>query len=78
MPIFPESPEKSTETTTKAGIVKTCTEDYWTEWFNLTHPDTDGGDYENYEAIVRQGNSICAKKNIDDIQCSYQTTKSQK
>jgi len=39
----------------------------WTEWFDVSKPDEDGGDYETYEAIANEhGNKICeAPKNIE-------------
>lgn len=39
----------------------------WTEWFDVSKPEEDGGDYETYDAIRNQyGNKICeAPENIE-------------
>uniref|UniRef100_A0A8C2U6P4 Mucin 2, oligomeric mucus/gel-forming n=1 Tax=Coturnix japonica TaxID=93934 RepID=A0A8C2U6P4_COTJA len=39
----------------------------WSEWFDVSNPEEDGGDYETYDAIrIEHGNKICtAPENIE-------------
>ncbi|XP_009468620.1 PREDICTED: mucin-2 [Nipponia nippon] len=40
----------------------------WTEWFDVSKPEEDGGDYETYDAIKNEhGDKICEKP--DKIEC---------
>ncbi|XP_021257809.1 mucin-2 [Numida meleagris] len=40
----------------------------WSEWFDVSNPEEDGGDYETYDAIrIEHGNKIC--KAPEDIEC---------
>ncbi|XP_061236401.1 mucin-2 [Neopsephotus bourkii] len=67
---FPTSTLTTTVTTTSPPITTTpcfgliCN---WTEWFDVSKPEEDGGDYETYDAIRNQyGNKICeAPENIE-------------
>lgn len=61
------TPPPMIHTTTPAP----CVGNFWTEWFNVSHPDTDGGDFETFENIRREGLNICEDKYITDIQCHY-------
>nr|XP_045582100.1 uncharacterized protein LOC123745535 [Procambarus clarkii] len=54
-------------TTTK----EPCTGDYWTEWFNVSHPDTDRGDFETFDKIREKGFSVCEDMHIMNIECKY-------
>uniref|UniRef100_A0A672TM53 Mucin 2, oligomeric mucus/gel-forming n=1 Tax=Strigops habroptila TaxID=2489341 RepID=A0A672TM53_STRHB len=67
---FPTSTLTTTVTTTSPPITTTpcfgliCN---WTEWFDISKPEEDGGDYETYDAIRNEyGNKICeAPENIE-------------
>uniref|UniRef100_A0A803XVQ8 Mucin 2, oligomeric mucus/gel-forming n=1 Tax=Meleagris gallopavo TaxID=9103 RepID=A0A803XVQ8_MELGA len=40
----------------------------WSEWFDVSNPEEDGGDYETYEEIRKEhGNKICAAP--ENIEC---------
>lgn len=40
----------------------------WSEWFDVSNPEEDGGDYETYDAIrIEHGNKICAAP--ENIEC---------
>ncbi|XP_074442921.1 mucin-2 [Larus michahellis] len=39
----------------------------WTEWFDVSNPEKDGGDYETYDAIRQHGNKIC--QTPEKIEC---------
>ncbi|PKU37872.1 mucin-2 [Limosa lapponica baueri] len=39
----------------------------WTEWFDVSNPEEDGGDYETYEEIEKHGKKICAAP--EKIEC---------
>lgn len=40
----------------------------WTEWFDVSNPEVDGGDYETYEAIRKKhGDKVCEAP--EKIQC---------
>lgn len=68
-------PECAVELTTAPKIVSTtpvpCIGNFWTEWFNVSHPDIDDGDFETFESIRQAGLDICDDKYITDIQCHY-------
>nr|XP_009507659.1 PREDICTED: mucin-2-like [Phalacrocorax carbo] len=60
---FPTSTLTTTVTSTSSPVTTApcfgsmC---YWTEWFDVSKPDKDGGDYETYEAIRNEhGDKIC-------------------
>ncbi|XP_063867870.1 uncharacterized protein LOC135104399 [Scylla paramamosain] len=48
-----------------------CIGDFWTEWFNVSHPAIDGGDFETFENIRRAGLDICDNEYITDVQCHF-------
>ncbi|CAM9472553.1 unnamed protein product [Bubo scandiacus] len=60
---FPTSTLTTTVTTTRPPVITTpcfgliCN---WTEWFDVSKPEEDGGDYETYDAIRNEhGDKIC-------------------
>ncbi|XP_056210496.1 mucin-2 [Falco biarmicus] len=68
---FPTSTLTTTVTTTSPPASTTpcfvliCN---WTEWFDVSKPEEDGGDYETYDAIRNEhGNKICEAP--EDIEC---------
>lgn len=68
----PECAEKVTPPEMIATTTPTpCIGNFWTEWFNVSHPDSDGGDFETFESIREAGLDICEDKYITDIQCHY-------
>ncbi|XP_071530009.1 uncharacterized protein [Panulirus ornatus] len=67
-------PEKVVEVSTPAPE-ELCTEDYWTEWFNVSHPDTDNGDFETFDKIRESGFELCGDMPIIDIECAYREEK---
>ena len=61
------TPPKTAYTTTPAP----CFGDFWTEWFNVSNPVIDGGDFETFENIRRAGLDICDNEYITDVQCHF-------
>ncbi|XP_051660232.1 mucin-2 isoform X7 [Manacus candei] len=59
---FPTSTLTTTVTTTSHPVTTTpcfgliCD---WTEWFDVSNPEEDGGDYETYDEIRKHGYKIC-------------------
>ncbi|XP_027498053.1 mucin-2, partial [Corapipo altera] len=59
---FPTSTLTTTVTTTSHPVTTTpcfgliCD---WTEWFDVSNPEKDGGDYETYDEIRKHGYKIC-------------------
>ncbi|KAK3857259.1 hypothetical protein Pcinc_036476, partial [Petrolisthes cinctipes] len=51
--------------------VEECTGDFWTEWFNVSHPEADNGDFESFEKIRDFGYDLCDDMYIKDIQCQF-------
>lgn len=62
---------------TTPGEEVPCTDDYWTEWFNVSHPDVDGGDFETLDRIRQAGQEVCEQKYIKDIECQFYHTSSE-
>ena len=56
------------DSTTTPGV--DC-EETWTEWFNVSHPRQDGGDFETYERIKAEYPDICRIDMIKDVQCQF-------
>ncbi|XP_063293571.1 mucin-2-like [Pelobates fuscus] len=70
----PTSPTESTTTsvTTSPTISTTCVpvkECKWSDWFDVSYPkyEENGGDFETYENIRKEGHEICDKP--DNISC---------
>ncbi|XP_049676662.1 mucin-2 isoform X7 [Accipiter gentilis] len=68
---FPTSTLTTTVVTTSPPVTTTpcfgliCN---WTQWFDVSKPEEDGGDYETYDAIRKEhGNKICEAP--EDIEC---------
>ncbi|KAM9605090.1 mucin-2 isoform 5-T5 [Morphnus guianensis] len=68
---FPTSTLTTTVITTSPPVTTTpcfgliCN---WTQWFDVSKPEEDGGDYETYDAIRKEhGNKICEAP--EDIEC---------
>ncbi|XP_071415412.1 mucin-2 [Pithys albifrons albifrons] len=59
---FPTSTLTTTVATTSHSVITTpcigliCN---WTEWFDVSNPEKDGGDYETYDEIRKHGHKIC-------------------
>ncbi|KAK7066927.1 Mucin-5B [Halocaridina rubra] len=62
-------PSTSTQPSTTTQVP--CLEDYWTDWFNTSHPDNEDGDYETIELIRLKGFNICDDMYIKDIECEF-------
>uniref|UniRef100_A0A803XKC0 Mucin 2, oligomeric mucus/gel-forming n=1 Tax=Meleagris gallopavo TaxID=9103 RepID=A0A803XKC0_MELGA len=59
------SPGTNTITTIAPCLGLICD---WSEWFDVSNPEEDGGDYETYEEIRKEhGNKICAAP--ENIEC---------
>ncbi|KAF2349151.1 WxxW domain, partial [Trinorchestia longiramus] len=77
--IRPECAEQPVEEGTGPEIVPSRStlpptlpcEDTWTEWFNISHPSTDAGDLETYEAIKLRFPELCDDTHIIDTQCQF-------
>ncbi|CAL4066494.1 unnamed protein product, partial [Meganyctiphanes norvegica] len=55
----------------RGQMVPEVCEETWSEWFNVSHPNNDDGDFETLEKIREQGFSICDKDYIHDIECQF-------
>ncbi|XP_074004839.1 LOW QUALITY PROTEIN: mucin-2 [Numenius arquata] len=67
---FPTSTLTTTVTTTSPPVTTTPCFDLicnWTEWFDVSNPEEDGGDNETYEAIKEHGKKIC--ETPEKIEC---------
>ncbi|XP_040985275.1 mucin-2 [Aquila chrysaetos chrysaetos] len=68
---FPTSTLTTTVITTSPPVTTTPCFGFicnWTQWFDVSKPEEDGGDYETYDAIRNEhGNKICEAP--EDIEC---------
>ncbi|XP_046389468.1 hemocytin isoform X2 [Ischnura elegans] len=54
-------------------------EDRWTNWFNISHPDSEPGDFETLSNIKRySNNSLCRGAYVSDIECRFKQVRPSK
>lgn len=46
--------------------------DYWTEWFNVSHPNVNNGDFETFDKIRENGYDVCPPAmHVKAIHCQF-------